>query len=82
MPDSSVAAEDHPNLLAGLIARQQLQAEIGRGWRTILRWEHQGLPCVVIGNLKRYPIDRVREWILSHERGREVPRRGRPRKTI
>jgi hypothetical protein len=40
------------------------------------------LPCVVIGNLKRYPIDRVREWILSHERGREVPRRGRPRKTI
>jgi len=62
------------------LTREQLEAETGWGWRTILRREAEGLPVIVIAGTKWYPVVSVRAWIMSHERGHDAPRRGRPRK--
>ena len=65
-------------LLDGLLTREQLEAETGWRWRTILRNEADGLPVIVIRGMKLYPIDKVRAWILSRVRERKPPQRGRP----
>jgi hypothetical protein len=69
-----------PRLLEGLLTGEQLEEETGWRWRTRRRRELEGLPVIVIGGTKLYPIDKVREWILSRVRKHEPPRRGRPRK--
>jgi len=69
-----------PKLLDGLLNREQLEAETGWRWRTILRNEAEGLPVIVIRGTKLYPVEKVREWIMSKVREREAPRRGRPKK--
>jgi hypothetical protein len=74
------AAVKQPKLLDGLLTRQQLEAETGWGWRTILRREAEGLPVIVIGGTKLYPVDKVRSWIVGKLRERTTPQRGRPRK--
>jgi hypothetical protein len=69
-----------PRLLDGFLTDRQLEAETGWRQRTRLRREAEGLPVIVIGGTKLYPIDKVREWILSRVRQHQLPRRGRPRK--
>lgn len=72
--------DERPRLLDGLLKREELTAETGWGWRTILRREAEGLPVIVIGGTKLYPADKVRAWILDHLREHQAPRRGRPKK--
>ena len=67
------------NLLEGLLTREQLKLETGWGSRTIMRREREGLPVVVIGATRLYPIKLVQDWILSHVRSHNPPKRGRPR---
>jgi hypothetical protein len=69
-----------PGLLDGLLTREQLEAETGWQWRTILRREAEGLPVVRLGATRLYPADKVKAWILSHVREHQAPTRGRPRK--
>lgn len=82
MSETIEASVVRPKLLDGLLTREQLEAETGWGSRTILRREAQGLPIIVIGGTKLYPMEKVRAWIMSHERRRQPPRRGRPRKVV
>jgi hypothetical protein len=67
-------------LLVGLLTEAQLEAETGWKPRTRLRLEAEGLPVVKIRGGKRYPVDKVRAWILGHIKEREAPRRGRPKR--
>ncbi len=69
-------------VLDGLQTRHELAADIRCHWRTILRYEHQGLPVIKVGGRVFYNPAHVREWILSHERNQAAPTRGRPRKTF
>jgi hypothetical protein len=77
---TEAAALPGPKLLDGFLTREQLETEFGWKWRTTLRREAQGLPVVRIGNLKLYPVDRVRAWLLAQLPQREPRRRGRPRR--
>jgi phage terminase Nu1 subunit (DNA packaging protein) len=54
-----------PTLLAGLITRDQLRAELGCSARTVVRHEMNGLPVIRRGNLRLYEIDKVRAWLLA-----------------
>ena len=67
-------------LLDGYIDRAALQRELRScSARTIQRYEAKGLPVVVIGALRLYPVEEVRAWIRAHLRTRGVSRRrGRP----
>ena len=76
---NEAATVSRPPLLDGLLNLEQLKAETGWGWRTILRREAEGLPVVKLGATKLYPADKVRAWIMGHLRQHEPPRRGRPR---
>lgn len=67
-------------VLAGLLSRVQLAAELGCGARTVIRREREGMPFVKIGALRLYDPARVREWLLSHEQRPAAPKRGRPAK--
>jgi hypothetical protein len=79
MPET-IETTARPKLFDGFLTDKELEAETGWGWRTRLRREADGLPVVVMGATKLYPIDKVRAWIMTHLRERAAPRRGRPRK--
>ena len=65
-----------PVILAGLLTRAELAAELRVNERTIFRLAP---PSIKLGNKVLYNPATVREWILSHERpSRPDPRRGRP----
>lgn len=69
-------------ILGGLWSRATLRTELGGCTdRTILRLEHAGLPVIVIRGMRFYDPNSVRAWLLTHERHRNEPQRGRPRKT-
>ena len=65
-------------VLAGLLSRERLAAELGCSPRTVIRREREGMPFVKIGALRLYEPARVREWLLSHEQRPAAPKRGRP----
>lgn len=69
-----------PKLLAGCLTEGQMMAELKCGTRTLRRREADGLPVIVLGATRIYPIDKARAWIMSHLREHKAPRRGRPRK--
>ena len=75
---TEVSTPKQKRIFAGLLTREELEAETGWGWRTILRREQDGMPVVIVCRTKLYPADRIREWILSHERRHDTPKRGRP----
>jgi hypothetical protein len=70
---------DGEGLLDGLLNDKQLEAAMGWQSRTRLRREAEGLPVIVLGVKKLYPIDQVRAWLLSRVRQHQPVRRGRPR---
>lgn len=69
-----------PALFAGMLTEKQLEEQTGWRDRTRRRQEARGLPVIVVGTIRLYPVDKVRDWIMSHLREREAPRRGRPKK--
>ncbi len=69
------------SVLAGLLTRNQLAAELGRSERTVIRWERAGLPVIKLGMTRLYDSAKARDWLLTHERRHDVPKRGRPAKT-
>jgi hypothetical protein len=75
---------DEPNgpklarITEGLATLSQLANELQCSERTIRRREHQGMPVIRLGTLRLYNPDSVRAWLMTHERRREMPKRGRP----
>jgi hypothetical protein len=77
-PTAAVIAQDK-NVLRGLITRPELRVQFGDcSDRTIIRYERAGMPFIAFGMTRLYDPPRVREWVLSQERGHTVPKRGRP----
>jgi phage terminase Nu1 subunit (DNA packaging protein) len=70
--------ENLPSVIAGLITRGQLAAQLGRSERTVIRWEHAGLPVIKLGATRLYDPVKARAWLLTHERRHDMPKRGRP----
>ncbi len=66
------------SVLAGLLTRAALAAQLGRSERTVIRWEHAGLPVIKLGMTRLYDPAKAREWLLTHERRHDAPKRGRP----
>ena len=65
-------------VLAGLLTRERLAAELGCHPRTVIRREREGMPFIKAGALRLYEPAKVREWLLSHEQRPATPKRGRP----
>ncbi len=73
------------SVTAGLIpSRKALAADLGTSERTIVRYEHMGLPVIVVGMLRMYDPARVRGWLETQERAGNAAARkpGRPRNLI
>ena len=71
------------SVLAGLLSRDQLAQQFGKSERTVIRWEHAGLPVIKLGMTRLYDPAKAREWLLTHERQHgAVPKRGRPARKI
>ena len=73
-------ASEPVSVLAGLLTRSQIAAEFGKTERTVIRWEHSGLPVIKFGMTRLYDPTNCREWLMSHERQQQTPKVGRPRK--
>lgn len=71
----------HPapqGVLAGLLNRESMAAELGCHPRTVIRREREGMPFFKVGALRLYDPAKVREWIEAQECRPAVPKRGRP----
>lgn len=66
------------SVLAGLLTRASLSDELRKSERTLIRWEHAGMPVIRVGMTRLYDPAAVRAWLLTHERRHDVPKRGRP----
>ncbi len=66
------------SVVTGLVRRDELEFQFGRSSRTIIRWEHAGLPVIKLGMTRLYDPAKVREWLMTHERRHNIPKRGRP----
>ena len=66
------------SVLEGLLTREQLAQQLACSERTVIRYERAGMPFIAFGMIRRYDPPRVREWVLSQERGHAAPKRGRP----
>jgi predicted DNA-binding transcriptional regulator AlpA len=63
------AAASGINIFDGYITRDELAQMLGRDVRTIERWEQErrGPPRTKVGNLIRYRLQAVREWLAANE---------------
>ena len=66
------------SVVAGLLTRDQLAKQLGRSERTVIRWEHAGLPVIKLGMTRLYDPAKARDWLMTYERRHDVPKRGRP----
>jgi hypothetical protein len=66
------------SVMAGLLTRSGLASELDCSDRTIIRYEHAGMPVIRVGIMRLYNPLAVRDWLMSHERRRDIPKRGRP----
>ena len=76
---------DASGIRAGLCTRAETSSAFGVHTRTLIRWEHAGLPVIRIGKQRLHRVDSVRAWLLAREQsaGSEPPvRRGRPAKVL
>ncbi len=69
-----------PDVLAGLFNRATLGQQLKVGDRTIIRYERAGMPFIALGMLRLYDPVKVRDWLMTHERRHDAPKRGRPAK--
>ena len=77
----SLQIDSELSVIAGLVSRAKLALQLDVNQRTLMRWEHEGLPVIRVGKLRLHDPAAVRNWIISHQsRKDEPPRRGRPRK--
>lgn len=67
-------------VLAGLLSRERLAAELGCSPRTVIRREREGMPFLKVGALRLYDPATVRTWLLAQEVRPAAPKRGRPAK--
>ena len=65
-------------VLAGLLTRERLAAELGCHPRTVFRKERDGLPCIKSGVLRLYDPTKVRAWLEAQGTEPAAPKRGRP----
>ena len=65
-------------IMAGLLTRRETARDLRCSDRTIIRYEHAGMPVIRIGMLRLYDAKAVRDWLLTHQSRRDEPRRGRP----
>lgn len=78
MQDHSTPTSD--SVTAGLLSRDRIAADLRRSERTVVRYEHAGMPVIKIGMLRLYDPATVRAWLMTHEHRHDVPKRGRPTK--
>jgi hypothetical protein len=76
--DTTTEQPPATSITAGLVTREQLAADLRCSERTIIRREHQGMPVIKLGMTRLYDPASVRAWLMTHERRRELPKRGRP----
>lgn len=67
-------------ILAGLIADEECARQLHCSVRTIDRYRAAGMPAIVLGKKVLFDPGPVREWVMSHQRRHNVPKRGRPNK--
>ena len=79
---STAAAPAAVNVFEGLLKRAVLAQQMQRSERTIIRYERAGMPFIAVGMARLYDPEKVRAWILGHERGHDAPKRGRPAKRV
>ena len=51
----------------GMLSRKQLAMDLRCSERTIIRRERAGMPFIRVGILRLYEVQKVREWLLSHQ---------------
>jgi hypothetical protein len=68
------------SITAGLKTRDETADELRCSARTIIRYEHAGMPVIRLGMLRFYNPAAVREWLEGLEHRHDAPKRGRPRK--
>jgi hypothetical protein len=66
------------SIIAGLLNRAQIAAELDCSERTILRFEQAGLPVIRLGMLRLYDPVAGRQWLMTRECKHTAPKRGRP----
>ncbi len=74
------STQDVPSVIAGLLPRARFADDMGCSERTVLRWEHAGLPVIRIGMTRLYDPASCRAWLMTHEHRHDAPKRGRPTK--
>ena len=85
-PTGAAPNTDTPRLITsameGFVSRAELASpkHLRCSERTIIRYERQGMPVIVLGHRRLYDPVRVRDWIAGLYRAPEPPKRGRPRK--
>ena len=77
-PNSTAVFAQGASVLEGLLTREQLAGQLNCSERTIIRYERAGMPFIAFGKTRLYDPPRVRDWVLSQERGHTAPKRGRP----
>jgi hypothetical protein len=77
-PNSTAVNAQAVDVLAGLVTREELAEQFRCSKRTIIRYERAGMPFIAFGKTRLYDPPRVRDWVLSQERGHTAPKRGRP----
>lgn len=84
MPTNTANFSTVADITAGLVDRKRLAAEClpcrPVSERTVIRWEHSGLPVIKIGAVRLYDLAKARAWVLTHEHRQDAPKRGRPTK--
>lgn len=74
------ATETPPTILAGLIADDECARQLHCSTRTIDRYRAAGMPTIVLGKKVLFDPAAVRDWVMSHQRRHDAPKRGRPSK--
>lgn len=77
-PDTATATAT--TILAGLIADDECARQLHCSTRTIERYRSAGMPAIILGKRVFFDPAAVREWVMSHQRRHDVPKRGRPAK--
>ena len=84
MPTNLATVSTAAEITAGLVDRKHLAAEClpnrPVSERTVIRWEHSGLPVIKLGAARLYDLAKARAWVLTHEHRHDAPKRGRPTK--
>ncbi len=78
LPDT--VTQSPPNILAGLIPDEECARQLHCSIRTLDRYRAAGMPTIILGKKVLFDPSAVREWVLSHQRRHDAPKRGRPTK--